>query len=133
MVTVSVWVGLGDCLKIGGELTTVGHIAENCQSPARLCYNCREAGHESTNCPHPRTTDGKQCYACGGVGHVKADCPSLRAVGGFGFQKCYTCGRPGHIARLCPQNGRAHGGPHARGGFFRPQPRVAPDGTPVKC
>lgn len=113
----------------------MGHIAENCQSPARLCYNCREAGHESTNCPHPRTTDGKQCYACGGVGHVKADCPSLRSIGGFGFQKCFICGRPGHIARGCSQNGRAHAahGPHGRGGFFRPQPRVAPDGTPVKC
>jgi hypothetical protein len=28
----------------------------------------REPGHESTQCPQPRSTDGKQCYACGGVG-----------------------------------------------------------------
>ncbi len=120
-----------------GCLTPVGHIAENCQSPSRLCYNCREAGHESTNCPHPRTTDGKQCYACGGVGHVKADCPSLRGALGFGangagyagafgsFQKCFQCGRPGHIARMCPTR---------RGAFGPPRPRVAnPDGSPVKC
>lgn len=80
----------------------VGHIAENCQAPGRLCYNCRESGHESTACPQPRSTDGKQCYACGGVGHVKADCPSVRGPagpGGFGAaagaQKCYQCGRFG--------------------------------------
>lgn len=46
----------------------MGHLAEACQAPERLCYNCREPGHESTACPQPRTTDGKQCYACGGVG-----------------------------------------------------------------
>jgi cellular nucleic acid-binding protein len=142
---------------------TVGHIAENCQSPARLCYNCREAGHESTNCPHPRTTDGKQCYACGGVGHVKADCPSLRsALGGrFGFHGAHGAPRPvggagpgpgpgvgagpgagpAHLPK-CYQCGRpghiarmcpAAGRPR---GAFAPtfRPRTAnPDGTPVKC
>ena len=32
--------------------------------------NQREPGHESTACPQPRSTDGKQCYACGGVGEL---------------------------------------------------------------
>ncbi|KAK4686447.1 hypothetical protein P7C73_g3681, partial [Tremellales sp. Uapishka_1] len=111
----------------------------------------KEPGHESTNCPAPRSTDGKQCYACGGVGHVKADCPSMRAAGfggapGFGGplgQKCYTCGRPGHIARMCPNAAGGFGGAGGfagRGGFggrggFAGRPRVPtnPDGSPVKC
>ena len=49
----------------------VGHIAENCSSEQRLCYNCRQAGHESSACPSPRTVSAKQCYTCGGVGHIQ--------------------------------------------------------------
>ncbi|TFK75946.1 hypothetical protein BDN72DRAFT_722228, partial [Pluteus cervinus] len=48
----------------------VGHIAENCTSDQRLCYNCRQPGHESSACPSPRTVSAKQCYSCGGVGHI---------------------------------------------------------------
>lgn len=67
----------------------VGHIAENCTSEQRLCYNCRQPGHESAACPSPRTVAAKQCYSCGGVGHIQAECPSLRVQSGGG-QKCYV-------------------------------------------
>lgn len=67
----------------------VGHIAENCTSEQRLCYNCRQPGHESAACPSPRTVAAKQCYSCGGVGHIQAECPSLRVQAGGG-QKCYV-------------------------------------------
>jgi hypothetical protein len=69
-------------------LVLVGHIAENCTSEQRLCYNCRQPGHESASCPQPRTVSTKQCYSCGGVGHIQAECPSLRLQGGN--QKCYV-------------------------------------------
>jgi len=113
------------CFKCGN----LGHIAENCTSEQRLCYNCRQPGHESSACPQPRTVATKQCYSCGGVGHIQAECPSLRIQAGM--QKCYNCGRPGHIARLCP-NG-------ANGVAFAS--RVPPPGRslntealpPVKC
>ena len=49
----------------------VGHIAEHCSSEQRLCYNCRQPGHESSACPSPRTVSAKQCYSCGGVGHIQ--------------------------------------------------------------
>ena len=49
----------------------VGHIAENCSSEQRLCYNCRQPGHESSACPSPRTVSAKQCYFCRGVGHIQ--------------------------------------------------------------
>lgn len=72
----------------------VGHIAETCPSEMRLCYNCRQPGHESINCPSPRSTQAKQCYMCGGVGHIQVDCPNnLRPGGGGGLvagQKCYV-------------------------------------------
>ena len=85
----------------------VGHIAENCSSEQRLCYNCRQPGHESSACPSPRTVSAKQCYSCGGVGHIQgislfqivkmlpaqlyftAECPTLRVQQG-GNQKCYV-------------------------------------------
>lgn len=66
----------------------VGHIAENCTSEQRLCYNCRQPGHESAACPQPRTVAAKQCYSCGGVGHIQAECPSLRVQSSG--QKCYV-------------------------------------------
>lgn len=68
----------------------VGHIAENCTSEQRLCYNCRQPGHESAACPSPRTAAAKQCYSCGGVGHIQAECPSLRVQGASAGQKCYV-------------------------------------------
>lgn len=89
------------CFKCGN----LGHIAENCTSEQRLCYNCRQPGHESSACPQPRTVAAKQCYSCGGVGHIQAECPSLRVQGSN--QKCYNCGRFGHIARVCPGGGAA--------------------------
>ncbi|KAF9055108.1 hypothetical protein BDZ89DRAFT_6633 [Hymenopellis radicata] len=55
------------CFKCGN----LGHIAENCSSEQRLCYNCRQPGHESSACPSPRTVSAKQCYSCGGVGHIQ--------------------------------------------------------------
>jgi len=95
------------CFKCGN----LGHIAENCSSEQRLCYNCRLPGHESAACPQPRTVAAKQCYSCGGVGHIQAECPSLRIQGGGGGgQKCYSCGRFGHIARACPNGGAGFAG-----------------------
>ena len=68
----------------------MGHIAENCSSEQRLCYNCRQPGHESAACPQPRSVAAKQCYSCGGVGHIQAECPSLRLQNSG--QKCYVSG-----------------------------------------
>ena len=76
-------------ILINDGLFVVGHIAENCSSESRLCYNCRQPGHESSACPSPRTVSAKQCYSCGGVGHIQADCPSLR-IQNAGGQKCYV-------------------------------------------
>lgn len=67
-------------------LLIAGHLAGNCESQ-RLCYNCRQPGHESSNCTQPRTVAQKKCYWCGGQGHVRADCPSLRIRSN---QKCFV-------------------------------------------
>jgi len=119
------------CFKCGN----LGHIAENCSSEQRLCYNCRQPGHESSACPSPRTVSAKQCYSCGGVGHIQAECPSLRVQQG-GNQKCYNCGRFGHFARTCPNGATGASGVGA-GFASRPPPpgRTLNTSTlpPVKC
>ncbi|KAL1739010.1 hypothetical protein HDZ31DRAFT_50075 [Schizophyllum fasciatum] len=114
------------CFKCGN----LGHIAENCSSEQRLCYNCRQPGHESSACPSPRTVASKQCYSCGGVGHIQAECPTLRLQQQGSNSKCYNCGRFGHFARNCPSA--------AAGGFAS---RAPPPGRglntsalpPIKC
>ena len=55
------------------DVPKVGHIAENCSSEQRLCYNCRQPGHESSACSSPRSVSSKQCYSCGGVGESFTD------------------------------------------------------------
>ncbi|KAF9313797.1 hypothetical protein BG003_004819 [Podila horticola] len=86
-----------------GQDNRIGHYASVCTEPERLCYNCKQSGHESNLCPMPRTSDAKQCYSCGGVGHIQADCPTIRlqrnAAAGGG--RCYNCGIFGHMARNC--------------------------------
>jgi len=116
------------CFKCGN----LGHIAENCSSEQRLCYNCRQPGHESSACPSPRTVAAKQCYSCGGIGHIQAECPNLRVQGGN--QKCYNCGRFGHIARVCPSGATGVAG--AGFAYRMPPPGRALNTStlpPVKC
>ena len=64
------------CFRCGN----LGHFAENCAADEKLCYNCKQPGHQSNFCPQPRTTQSKQCYNCHGIGHVQSDCPSLRVA-----------------------------------------------------
>jgi hypothetical protein len=75
-------------------VSVVGHHADSCTATERLCYNCRQPGHESAACPSPRSVSAKQCYSCGGVGHIQADCPTLRlqsqGMNVGGAQKCYV-------------------------------------------
>jgi Zinc knuckle len=70
----------------------VGHHADSCTATERLCYNCRQPGHQSSACPSPRSASAKQCYSCGGVGHIQVDCPTLRiqSMNAGGAQKCYV-------------------------------------------
>lgn len=57
----------------------------------------KQPGHESNQCPLPRSTEAKQCYHCQGLGHVQADCPTLR-LSGAGTGRCYNCNQEGHLA-----------------------------------
>ncbi|KAH9989136.1 hypothetical protein BJV77DRAFT_698764 [Russula vinacea] len=117
------------CFKCGN----LGHIAENCTSQERLCYNCRKPGHESSACTEPRTVAAKQCYSCGGIGHIQAECPTLRLQGSN--QKCYNCGILG-ILRACVRMRRRRG----RAGLWFAS-RAPPPGRglnmaslpPIKC
>ncbi|CDZ97712.1 E3 ubiquitin ligase interacting with arginine methyltransferase [Phaffia rhodozyma] len=113
--------GRKGCFKCGN----IGHVAANCESVTRLCYNCRSPEHESNECPSPRTTEAKQCYHCGGVGHIVSACPSqpARGPGGpGGFRGGFQGGSRGGFAGGAPGS--------FQGGFRRP---VNPAGFGQKC
>ncbi|TRM68090.1 hypothetical protein BD626DRAFT_395852 [Schizophyllum amplum] len=122
-----------DVLLVLNSPAPVGHIAENCSSEQRLCYNCRQPGHESSACPSPRTVASKQCYSCGGVGHIqvlRTSSVDRGCVLAHHMTMVQNCGRFGHFARNCPSA--------AAGGFAS---RAPPPGRglntsalpPVKC
>ncbi|KAG0002396.1 hypothetical protein BGZ79_003077 [Entomortierella chlamydospora] len=104
----------------------MSHYANVCTESERLCYNCKQPGHESNLCPMPRTTDSKQCYSCGGgglsskdsrCGHMARDCRNQPRYNGpprnFGMSSrpsggtpnrrvfCYKCGGANHFSRDC--------------------------------
>lgn len=41
----------------------------------KTCYNCREKGHVSTNCPKPQLRRKFSCFRCGATDHMMAACP----------------------------------------------------------
>ena len=69
------------------------------------CYNCRERGHISTNCPNKQPAAGSPApvpppppvhAAHLAAGEAKAEYPTVPA-----HISCARCGRSGHDARLC--------------------------------
>jgi RNA recognition motif-containing protein len=45
------------------------------------CFNCKEAGHQSRDCPQPRVMT---CFKCNKEGHMSRECPEAGGGGGYG-------------------------------------------------
>ncbi|KAI0744005.1 hypothetical protein C8Q80DRAFT_1326367 [Daedaleopsis nitida] len=42
----------------------------------KTCFNCKESGHISSQCPKPRGILNWTCGGCGRKGHTTDDCPN---------------------------------------------------------
>lgn len=56
------------------RLTKGNHTANECRFEHPVCFNCKEWGHRSSECYHPRGS-GRLCDMCGQTGHIRSRCP----------------------------------------------------------
>ncbi|XP_061192598.1 zinc finger CCHC domain-containing protein 9-like [Saccostrea echinata] len=72
-----------------------------------ICYNCRESGHQMSDCPEVKR-DVEQgtgiCFKCGSTEHSSSKCSVRLPPGRFPYAKCFICGETGHLSKQCPDN-----------------------------
>lgn len=82
----------------------------------KICFNCREPGHDMRNCPKVKkdTEHGTGiCFKCGSTEHSMHECRVRLPPGQFPYAKCFICNESGHLSKQCPDNARglyAYGG-----------------------
>jgi zinc finger CCHC domain-containing protein 9 len=76
---------------------------------ARVCFNCRQKGHDLASCPQVigDVDHGTGvCFKCGSTEHKVQQCRVKVPHGKFPFAKCFICNEVGHLSRSCPDNPR---------------------------
>ncbi|GJX17039.1 putative ribonuclease H-like domain-containing protein [Tanacetum coccineum] len=81
-VAIAYTVGSGERKKYAGTLTLCNKCKfhHNGQCTVK-CANCKGVGHLTQDCRSPATTNNQRtatCYECGNQGHYRSDCPKLK-------------------------------------------------------
>ena len=107
--------GDGACLKhsptavCSNPSLLAGHTTSQCSLEHRICFQCREPGHESTHCPL-RYRD-RTCGGCGQKGHISQGCPNREvSCGLMVVLSAFLKGSAGlDMQELCPVGSRSLG------------------------
>ncbi|KAG0205171.1 hypothetical protein BGX28_003166 [Mortierella sp. GBA30] len=72
-------------------------------SGALRCFNCKQEGHVSSECPEEKHQPERseyfgKCYNCGSEEHRTRNCPAPRQM-----MTCRNCNKEGHMARDCAE------------------------------
>ncbi|XP_076104411.1 uncharacterized protein LOC143073057 [Mytilus galloprovincialis] len=73
----------------------------------KVCYNCREPGHNMSECPTAKKDIEHGtgiCFKCGSTEHSSSSCRVKVKPGDFPYAKCFICGETGHLSKQCPDN-----------------------------
>ncbi|KAI0694982.1 hypothetical protein C8T65DRAFT_584740, partial [Cerioporus squamosus] len=95
------------------------HSASACTSQDKLCFNCRQPGHQSKACTKPRGVLNRTCGGCGERGHVADNCSKRDSWScknctesghghwecskpkGYRRMRCHLCRQLGHTSTNC--------------------------------
>ena len=92
-----------DIKKLSQRYVSFKEAEDFVRQTQKICHNCQQPGHISSNCKNPAVPKPIKCRLCGEDGHKVTECPE---------RTCHNCGQKGHFRPECqaPRTRKANPG-----------------------